>query len=130
MITLAIGKKGQSGGTIIIYNSTLEHVLAAAIGKVYLMDALNNHLVIRTADLAGRIGQIMRWIDEYLGHEKLSYVTQNQWHEGVRKELLIGWINAELELWTRAGHIKVNLGKGIDIRKFDRLIGEAILKNQ
>jgi len=38
MITLAIGKKGQSGGKIIIYNSTLEHVLAAAIGKVYLMD--------------------------------------------------------------------------------------------
>jgi hypothetical protein len=39
-------------------------------------------------------------------------------------------INAELELWTRAGHIKVNLGKGIDIRKFDRLIGDAILRNR
>jgi hypothetical protein len=38
-------------------------------------------------------------------------------------------VNAELELWTRAGHIKVNLGKGIDIRKFDRLIGDAILKS-
>ena len=37
-------------------------------------------------------------------------------------------INAEVELWTRAGHIKINLQKGVDIRKFDRLIAEAILK--
>lgn len=35
--------------------------------------------------------------------------------------------NSELELWTRAGHIKVNLGKGIDIRRLDKLIGEALL---
>ena len=39
-------------------------------------------------------------------------------------------LNAEVELWTRAGHIKVNLRKGVDIRKFDRLIANAILKNQ
>lgn len=36
-------------------------------------------------------------------------------------------INAELELWTRAGHIKVNLNKGIDIRKLDALIAERVL---
>lgn len=36
--------------------------------------------------------------------------------------------NAEVELWTRAGHIKVNLKKGVDVRRFDRLIAEAILK--
>jgi Bacterial PH domain len=36
-------------------------------------------------------------------------------------------VNAEVELWTKAGHIKVNLKKGIDIRKFDKLIAEAIL---
>lgn len=35
-------------------------------------------------------------------------------------------MNAELELWTRAGHIKVNLQKGVDIRKFDRLIADAV----
>jgi hypothetical protein len=35
--------------------------------------------------------------------------------------------NAELELWTKAGHIKVSLKKGIDIRKLDKLLGEAIL---
>lgn len=37
--------------------------------------------------------------------------------------------NAEVELWTRAGHIKVKLQKGIDIRKFDRLIADALLRD-
>lgn len=37
-------------------------------------------------------------------------------------------INAEVELWTRAGHIKINLKRGVDIRKFDKLIAEALLK--
>lgn len=37
-------------------------------------------------------------------------------------------LNAEVELWTRAGHIKVNLKKGVDIRKFDNLIAAALLK--
>jgi hypothetical protein len=37
-------------------------------------------------------------------------------------------INAEVELWTRAGHIKINLQRGVDIRKFDKLIANAILK--
>ncbi len=36
-------------------------------------------------------------------------------------------INAEVELWTRAGHIKVKLRKGIDIRKFDKIIANALL---
>jgi hypothetical protein len=35
--------------------------------------------------------------------------------------------NSELELWTKAGHIKVNLNKGLDIRRLDRLLSEAIL---
>lgn len=35
--------------------------------------------------------------------------------------------NAELELWTRAGHIKINLGKGIDIRRLDHLISHVVL---
>jgi hypothetical protein len=36
-------------------------------------------------------------------------------------------VNAEVELWTRSGHIKVKLKKGIDVRKFDKLIAEALL---
>ncbi|WP_143079442.1 hypothetical protein [Alkalibacterium subtropicum] len=35
--------------------------------------------------------------------------------------------NAEVELWTRAGHLKINLKKGVDIRKFDNLIATAVL---
>lgn len=36
-------------------------------------------------------------------------------------------LSSEVELWTRAGHIKVNLSRGVDIRKFDSLIANAIL---
>ena len=36
-------------------------------------------------------------------------------------------VNAEVKLWTKAGHIKVKLKKGIDVRKFDKLIAEALL---
>lgn len=36
-------------------------------------------------------------------------------------------INAEVELWTRAGNIKIGLGKDIDIRKFDDLIASILL---
>ncbi len=35
--------------------------------------------------------------------------------------------NAELEMWTRAGHIKINLHKTIDIRRLDKLIAWAVL---
>ena len=35
--------------------------------------------------------------------------------------------NAEIDLWTRAGRLKLKLAKGIDIRKLDRLIGQHIL---
>lgn len=36
--------------------------------------------------------------------------------------------NSEIELWTKAGHIKVNLSKGLDVRKLDKLIATAILR--
>ena len=36
-------------------------------------------------------------------------------------------LNAEVELWTKAGHIKVKLQKGVDIRRFDKLIANALL---
>lgn len=36
-------------------------------------------------------------------------------------------INAEMEFWTRAGHIKVNLKKGIDIRRLDAIISSCVL---
>ncbi len=36
-------------------------------------------------------------------------------------------INCELELWTRAGHVKVHLKKGVDVRKLDRLIAAYVM---
>lgn len=35
--------------------------------------------------------------------------------------------NSEIELWTKAGNIKVLLNKGVDIRRFDKLIASALL---
>lgn len=37
-------------------------------------------------------------------------------------------LNAEVELWTVMGSIKVKLRKGIDVRKFDLLLANAIIK--
>ena len=36
--------------------------------------------------------------------------------------------NSEVELWTRAGHIKINLARGCNVRKLDMLLANAILK--
>lgn len=36
-------------------------------------------------------------------------------------------INSEVELWTRAGNIKINLNSSIDIREFDRLLSRVCL---
>lgn len=35
--------------------------------------------------------------------------------------------NSEIELWTRAGHIKIKLSKGADVRRLDSLIAWAVL---
>lgn len=37
--------------------------------------------------------------------------------------------NAEVELWTRAGHIKIKLGKNADIREIDRVLARALVGN-
>ena len=36
-------------------------------------------------------------------------------------------VNAEVELWTRAGHVKINLLRGVDVRRLDGLIAQAVL---
>ena len=38
--------------------------------------------------------------------------------------------NSEIELWTKAGNIKINLNKGLDIRRLDKLIAKALLQSQ
>ena len=35
--------------------------------------------------------------------------------------------DSEVELWTKAGHIKISLKKGVDVRKFDTLLSNAVL---
>ncbi len=35
--------------------------------------------------------------------------------------------NSEVELWTRAGHIKLNLKKGIDVHRFSKILAKHIL---
>lgn len=55
----------------------------------------------------------------------LPYSSINMWSSENAGSFLD--MNAEIELWTRAGHIKVNLNKGVDIRKFDMLIANALL---
>ena len=39
-------------------------------------------------------------------------------------------LSAEIELWTKAGHIKIQLGKKIDVRQFDKIIAESILQDK
>lgn len=34
---------------------------------------------------------------------------------------------AEVGLWTRSDHIKIELKRGIDIREFERLLAEYVL---
>lgn len=36
-------------------------------------------------------------------------------------------MSSEVQLWTRAGNIKINLRRGIDIRAFDLLLAEVCL---
>ncbi|WP_353987388.1 PH domain-containing protein [Ruicaihuangia caeni] len=55
----------------------------------------------------------------------LPYSAINMWSS--ENAGTLDW-NAEIELWTRAGHIKVKLGKGADVRRLDSLIAWAVLQ--
>lgn len=55
----------------------------------------------------------------------LPYSSIHMWSTENAGKLLD--FNAELELWTRFGKIKINLDKKIDIREIDRLIANVVL---
>lgn len=57
----------------------------------------------------------------------LPYASISMWSSENAGRILD--TNAEMELWTRAGHIKIKLGKGADIRRLDSLIGWAVLNS-
>ncbi|NLI86199.1 MAG: PH domain-containing protein [Propionibacterium sp.] len=57
----------------------------------------------------------------------LPYSAINMWSS--ENAGTIDW-NSELEMWTRAGHIKVKLSKGIDVRRLDNLIAHMVLHSR
>ncbi len=77
----------------------------------------NKRLIVRDAQgLTGKKVEIY----------SLPYSAINMWSTENSGKLLD--FNSEVELWTRAGHIKINLDRKVDVRKFDRLIADAVLK--
>ena len=55
----------------------------------------------------------------------LPYSAINMWSSENAGKLLD--FNAEIELWTKAGHIKIKIGKGCDVRAIDMLIANAVI---
>lgn len=94
--------------------------VAVAAYKTFRDSAIftNKRLIVRDAQgLTGKKLEIY----------SLPYSSINMWSTENAGNFLD--FNAEVELWTRAGQIKVNLKKGVDIRKFDKLIANALLKD-
>ena len=56
----------------------------------------------------------------------LPYSSVNMW--STENAGTLDW-NAEVELWTRAGHIKIKLGRNGDVRRIDQLIAHCILNS-
>lgn len=102
-----------------VNNLLVEGEVAVAAYKTLRDSAIftNKRLIIRDAQ-----GITGKKVEIY----SLPYSSINMWSTENAAKLFD--FNAEVELWTRAGHIKVNLNKGVDIRKFDKLIANAVLK--
>lgn len=77
----------------------------------------NKRLIIRDAQ-----GLTGKKVETY----SLPYSSIYMWSTENAGKILD--LNAEVELWTRAGHIKIKLNKNVDIRKFDKLIARAVLQ--
>ncbi|ACL77480.1 PH domain-containing protein [Ruminiclostridium cellulolyticum] len=97
----------------------VEGEVAVAAYKTFRDSAIftNKRLIVRDAQ-----GLTGKKVEVY----SLPYSSINMWSTENAGRFLD--FNAEVELWTRAGHIKINLQKGVDIRKFDKLIANALLK--
>jgi hypothetical protein len=78
----------------------------------------NKRLIVRDAQ-----GMTGKKVELY----SLPYSRVNMWSSENAGTLDF---NAELELWTRAGHIKIKVGKGVDIRKLDNLIAQVVLSSE
>lgn len=56
----------------------------------------------------------------------IPYSSINMW--STETAGLLFDLSAEVELWTKAGQMKIILQKGVDVREFDRLIAHCILR--
>ena len=75
----------------------------------------NKRLIVRDAQ-----GMTGKKVEMY----SLTYSAINMWSSENAGTLDF---NAELELWTRAGHIKIKVGKAVDVRRLDHLIAHVVL---
>ncbi|MBW8381646.1 MAG: PH domain-containing protein [Youngiibacter sp.] len=102
-----------------VNNLLLDGEVAVAAYKTFRDSAIftNKRLIVRDAQ-----GITGKKVEIY----SLPYSSINMWSTENSGKLFD--INAEVELWTRAGQIKVNLNKNVDVRKFDLLIARAVLK--
>lgn len=71
-------------------------------------------LVVR--DVQGIIG---RKVEMY----SLPYSSINMWSSENAGTLDL---SAEIEMWTRAGQVKIKIGRGVDIRRLDSLIAQCV----
>ena len=76
----------------------------------------NRRLIIRDAQ-----GLTGKKVEMY----SLPYSSINMWSTENAGKLLD--FNAELQLWTRAGEFKINIGPNIDVRALDQLIANCVL---
>ncbi len=97
----------------------VEGEVAIAAYKTFRDSAIftNKRLIVRDAQ-----GLTGKKVEVY----SLPYSSINMWSTENAGKLFD--LSAEVELWTRAGQIKVNLQKGVDVRKLDILIANALLK--
>ena len=92
--------------------------IAVAAYKTFRDSAIftNKRLIVRDAQ-----GLTGKKVEVY----SLPYSSILMWSTENAGKLLD--FNTEVELWTHAGHIKISLQRGVDIRRFDRLIANALL---
>jgi hypothetical protein len=102
-----------------VTNLLIEGEQAVAAYKTFRDSAVftTKRLIVRDAQ-----GLTGKKIEIY----SLPYSSINMWSSENAGGMLDR--DGELELWTRAGHIKVKLHKTIDVRRLDHLISWAVLK--
>jgi len=108
-VVLNIGKKTQPG-KITILRSTLDNELGKSLGKVIIVDTVNNHRVIKDNELSVNIGTIIRKIREILELEELKLKGNNT-----------------AEIWREIENLKWDVSRGIfDLPEMEVLLLEEV----